>query len=120
MTINFEEYKNDTARKNGARLICNEKIAELFKELFGEDKVIMLPCAIETEKGVDFPSGTVIACVGTTKNKDGFDVDVVVEINARVKSWNDTGTKRLIKSTNFDDVLDAVEIATNPKKKAKE
>ena len=117
--IDFSNFKNDTARKNGARLICNELIAKALKNEYGEENVVMLPCAIQTENEVDFSAGTVLACVGQTTDNEGCSVDVVVEISAKVKSWNNTGTKRKIKAVNFDDILEALNEATEKVKKKK-
>ncbi len=108
--INFSEMKNDTMRKKETRKFCNNQIYEKMKDVFGEENVLIVPYEIETENGISFSSGTVICCVGQTKNNEGYDVDVIVEISAKVKSWNNTGTKRLIKAVNYDDVLEAIEL----------
>lgn len=118
MQIDFNSMKNDTERKNQARIIINTFLADALKTEFGEDSVIMLPIAIETDQSVPIAKNTVVLRVGEVKNKEGFTVDIVAEISAKIKAWNTTGTKRRIQAVSFDDVLEAVEIATNPKKTA--
>ena len=109
MKIDFSSYKNDTTRKKSAREICNKIIYDAFVNAFGEENVLITPCAITTENGVEFSAGVVIACIGQTIDKNGATVDVVIESTAKVKSWNNTGTKRQIKAVNFYDIVDAID-----------
>ena len=120
MEIDFSIYKNDTARKKNAREICNKIIYNAFVNAFGKENVLITPCAITTENGVEFSAGVVIACIGQTIDKNGATVDIVIESTAKVKSWNNTGTKRQIKAVNFYDIIDAIEQTNAKDEKEKE
>lgn len=116
MAIDYSVYKNDTARKKAARKTISESILPAIKETFGDEFVIstekklIVPVGDDGEGTVEFPAGCIIICTGQTPNKLGETVDVVAEVNVRIKSFNTVTDKNEKTSwaVNFDEVLAAL------------
>ena len=109
MKMNFEDFKNDTARSNGARDMLVSIVEKAMQEYFGEDSVISLDKKIVFEHGGEIPPHTVCVCMGQTKDKDGYLVDVVATITPKVKKWNTTAGRRTTYAISFDDIIELVE-----------
>lgn len=109
MAIDFTNFKNDTARGNGARDYLVKIIEKAMIEEFGANNVVVTPCKIYLENSVEIPANTVCICLGQTVNKEGSNVDVVATISPTIKSWNTVKGKRTRYAVNFYDILDAIE-----------
>lgn len=107
--MNFENFKNDTARANSARDYLASVIEKALINELGEKNVIAVNEKIYLENGSEIPPHTICACIGQTKNKDGFLVDVVATITPKIKKWNTTvGKSRTTHAVSFDDILELI------------
>ena len=79
-TLNFENAKNESTIKSMARAEATTVIQKAMAERFGSENVVKL-------------GNESIITVGTTKDKEGFSVDVCVSIKPVVKSWNTVSRK---------------------------
>lgn len=70
--MDFTNFKNDTARANGARDYLASVIEKALKKELGEKNVLAINEKIYLENGSEIPPHTICACLGQTKNKDGF------------------------------------------------
>lgn len=117
--MNLNEMKNDTARKNAIRVEVGEAIYTAMVAKYGEDNVLFIPKTIEvaTEEGapVKITGNSVVVCVGTLTNKEGFLVDAIVVVGMTVKNWNDVCTKsgRVTLALNMDDIREALKDLKN-------
>lgn len=114
MTMNLDEMKNDTARKNAIREVYGKIIYDAMIAERGEENVIYIPKTIEVggEEGatVKITGNSVVVCVGQVTNKDGFLVDAIIVIGMTVKNWNDVCNKnsRVTLALNMDDIREAL------------
>lgn len=118
MAIDFTNFKNDTARGNGARSFLVDIISKAMITEFGADNVVVTPKKITLETGVEIPANVVCVCTGQTTNKQGECVDVVAVIAPTIKAWNTVEGKRTTYAVNFDDITEAIEAVTAPKEAA--
>lgn len=118
MAIDYTDFKNDTARTNGARKFILEKIFPDMQEVFEEEnvrfikkKLTILADETNPDSTVEIPPNTIVICTGQTKAKDGSTVDVVAEISVKIKSFNTTTDKngKTKWAINFDAITEALE-----------
>lgn len=101
--MDLASCKNDKARALYIRDELNRLIAEYLKIELGADKVIHLDKAITTSNDISFSKGDILVNVGTTTNRDGYEVEPIAKISAISVSWNDTAKR---KAVTFGDILD--------------
>ena len=118
MAIDYTDFKNDTARMNGARKFILESIFPKMQEIFeGENvrfikkKLVILADETNPDSTVEIPPNTICVCTGQTKAKDGSTADVVAEISVKIKSFNTTTDKngKTKWAVNFDAITEALE-----------
>lgn len=112
--MNLDAMKNDTARKGAIRVEVGAVIYDAMVVKYGEENVLYIPKTIEVggEEGatVKITGNSVVVCVGTVTNKDGYLVDAIVIVGMTVKNWNDVCNKnsRVTLALNMDDIREAL------------
>lgn len=118
MVINYEDFKNDTARKTGARKIILEQILPVMQSYFEAENVRFVPKKLTVladeenpKSAVEIPANSIVICTGQTKDKSGATVDVVAEVSVKIKSFNTTEDKnhKITWAVNFDAITEALE-----------
>lgn len=112
--MNLDAMKNDPARKGAIRVEVGMVIYDAMVAKYGEENVLYIPKTIEVggEEGatVKITGNSVVVCVGTVTNKDGYLVDAIVVVGMTVKNWNDVCNKnnRVTLALNMDDIQEAL------------
>ena len=114
--MNFAEMKNDTARKNAARIALMDSVYPALVATWGEENVVRIDFPItvmdsENHECGDISGNSIAVCVGQTVDKTGATVDMVSIIECTIKAFNTVTNKsnRTTYAMNFDDVLRAIE-----------
>ena len=113
--MNLDALKNDTARKKAIRSEVGQVIYDAMVAKYGEDNALYIPKTIDVVVGeegtpVKITGDSVVVCVGTVTNKDGYLVDAIVVCGMTVKGWNDVCNKnsRVTLALNMDDIREAL------------
>ena len=119
---NLMELATDTARKSEIRKRVGTCIYNALVADFGADFTRLLINDIFVgENGSKIPSGSLLVDVGDVVNKDKMTVGALVEINIKVKQWNDTNTARTSRQAiTLDDIDESIKIADELAKKKAE
>lgn len=110
------EFKNDKVRAEIIRERIGKCIYTALCVEFGADFVRLMsneticPTGDSTEQ--KFPKNSLVVDVGDITDKDGFERGALINISAKVLSWNDVRTAKTDRTAlTFDDVLDGIEKA---------
>jgi hypothetical protein len=108
MELGGDTAKKAEIRKRIGTVVSNALIAE-----FGEDFVRLLSNDLYVgETASKIPSGSIIADIGDIVDKDKMTKGALVQIEIKVKNWNDTRTAKTDRSAiTLDDIDSAIEIA---------
>lgn len=108
MELGGDIVKKTEIRKRIGTIVSNALIAE-----FGEDFVRLLSNDLYVgETASKIPSGSIIADIGDIVDKDKMTKGALVQIEIKVKNWNDTRTAKTDRSAiTLDDIDSAIEIA---------
>lgn len=119
---NLMELATDTARKSEIRKRVETCVYNALVTDFGADFTRLLINNIFVgENASKIPSGSIIVDVGDVINKDKMSVGALVEINIKVKQWNDTNTARTSRQAiTLDDIDESIKIADELAKKKAE
>lgn len=113
---------NDTTRKAEIRKRVGACITNALINEFGDDFVRLLENDIYVgDSSSKIPSGSIIADVGDIVDKDKMTKGALIEVNIKVKQWNDTHTA---KNPNkqaliLDDIDEGIQIAKELAEKKK-
>ena len=112
--LNLEDFKNDTAREKFVRKRVAEVIKEALEKEFGNENVLYVPKAIFPNDGNSrkINCDSVVARVADIKDKDGYEVDLVVSISPEIKPYNTVVRKdgKTTYSINLDDIEYAIKV----------
>lgn len=107
------ELGNDTSKKAEIRKRVGTILINALAEEFGVIFVRHLSNDLYVgETASKIPSGSIIADVGDIVDKDKMTKGALVQIEIKVKNWNDTRTAKTDRSAiTLDDIDSAIEIA---------
>lgn len=113
---------NDTTRKAEIRKRVGTCITTALVNEFGADFVRLLANDIYVgDTSSKIPSGSIIADVGDIVDKDKMTKGALIEVNIKVKQWNDTRTAKTDRQALvLDDIDEGIKIADELASKKRE
>ena len=113
---------NDTTRKTEIRKRVGICITTALINEFGADFVRLLANDIYVgDTSSKIPSGSIIADVGDIVDKDKMTKGALIEVNIKVKQWNDTRTAKTDRQALvLDDIDEGIKIADELASKKRE
>ena len=113
---------NDTTRKAEIRKRVGTCITTTLVNEFGADFVRLLTNDIYVgDTSSKIPSGSIIADVGDIVDKDKMTKGALIEVNIKVKQWNDTRTAKTDRQALvLDDIDEGIKIADELASKKRE